>query len=390
LARKRARGRSQGLCVNAAEINHIPFPESAMPHARVNEIDLLRFIAALGVVFFHYAFRGYASDSLSVMPYPLLAPVAKYGYLGANLFFIISGFVILMTVEHGNLRSFLVSRAVRLYPAFWTCCTITFALIVLLGAPRFQATWHQYLVNMTMLSAFVGVDSIDGSYWSLFVEMKFYALVAVILAVRRIHQVQSILIGWLLLSILGELWPNKYYRYFLIVDYSAYFIAGATCFLIWSRGLSATRLGMLLLCWCFAVFQSTQVLDDMSKHYNTEMSQYVVGCLITGFFLVTLLISLKATGALGKMQWIVPGMLTYPLYLVHENTGFVIFNSLYPAVNAHVLLWATLGVMLATAYIVHVLIERRFAPPMKRTLSSLFDGTYRLMARWQSRLKLSR
>jgi hypothetical protein len=83
-------------------------------------------------------------------------------------------------------------------------------------------------------------------------------------------------------------------------------------------------------------------------------------------------------------------MLTYPLYLVHENTGFVIFNSLYPAVNAHVLLWATLGVMLATAYTVHVLIERRFSPPMKRTLNSLFDGTYRLMARWQSRLKLSR
>ena len=65
---------------------------------RVNEIDLLRFIAALAVVFFHYAFRGYAADDLSILPYPLLAPLAKYGYLGVELFFMISGFVILTSL----------------------------------------------------------------------------------------------------------------------------------------------------------------------------------------------------------------------------------------------------------------------------------------------------
>lgn len=361
-----------------------------MPYSRVNEIDLLRFIAALAVVFFHYAFRGYASDDLSVMPYPLLAPFAKYGYLGANLFFIISGFVILMTAEHGSLRSFLVSRAVRLYPAFWTACTITFVVTVLLGAPRFHASLHQYLVNMTMLSAFVGVDSIDGSYWSLFVEMKFYALVGVILAVRRIHRVQPILVGWLALSFLGELWPNKYYRYFLIVDYAAYFIAGATCFLIWSKGLTPVRIGMLLLCWCLAVFQSAKTVDDLIKHYNTEMSNYVAGGLITAFFLVTLLISLRVTGVFGRTRWIVPGLLTYPLYLIHENVGFIIFNALYPAVNAHLLLWGTLAMMLAMAYAVHVLIERKFSPSLKWALSSLLAGTYRLTDRLQSRAKASR
>src|SRR3954467_14113203 len=53
---------------------------------RVNEIDLLRFLAALAVVFYHYAFRGYAADNMTVMPYPLLAPAAKYGYLGVDLF----------------------------------------------------------------------------------------------------------------------------------------------------------------------------------------------------------------------------------------------------------------------------------------------------------------
>ncbi|EAQ8060912.1 acyltransferase, partial [Salmonella enterica] len=84
---------------------------------RINEIDLLRFVAAMAVVFFHYAFRGYAADGMSIMPYPSLAPVSKYGFLGVQLFFMISGFVILMSASHGSIQNFTISRMVRLYPA---------------------------------------------------------------------------------------------------------------------------------------------------------------------------------------------------------------------------------------------------------------------------------
>ncbi len=79
-----------------------------MANARVNELDLLRFFAAFAVVFFHYSFRGYTADDMSIMPYPILASVFKYGYLGVELFFMISGFVILMTAANGNLRNFII------------------------------------------------------------------------------------------------------------------------------------------------------------------------------------------------------------------------------------------------------------------------------------------
>ncbi|AOJ09621.1 hypothetical protein [Burkholderia mayonis] len=48
--------------------------------SRIPELDLLRFLAALAVVFFHYAFRGYAADDMTVMHYPSLEPIARYGY----------------------------------------------------------------------------------------------------------------------------------------------------------------------------------------------------------------------------------------------------------------------------------------------------------------------
>ncbi|WOO32781.1 acyltransferase family protein [Diaphorobacter limosus] len=90
-----------------------------MKNTRVNEIDLLRFFAALAVVFFHYSFRGYAADAMSIMPYPLLASLSKYGYLGVELFFMISGFVILMTAAKEilqNLPICLVAVSHRWHP----------------------------------------------------------------------------------------------------------------------------------------------------------------------------------------------------------------------------------------------------------------------------------
>ena len=69
---------------------------------RVGELDLLRFLAALAVVLYHYTFRGFSNGDMSTMPYPLLVPVTKYGSLGVELFFMISGFVILMSASSGS------------------------------------------------------------------------------------------------------------------------------------------------------------------------------------------------------------------------------------------------------------------------------------------------
>jgi peptidoglycan/LPS O-acetylase OafA/YrhL len=349
-----------------------------MTNKRVNEIDLLRFLAALSVVFFHYSFRGYAADDMSVMPYPTLAPLAKYGYLGVELFFMISGFVILMTAAGGSLRGFVVSRFIRLYPAFWACCTITFAAIVLIGEPRYWASVNQYLINMTMLSGFVDVPAIDGVYWSLFVEMKFYALVAVVLVIRRIHQAHYFLIIWLFASVVLEILPISKLRYLLIVDHSAYFIAGAMFFLVWSQGFALTRVGAIIMSWGLAIFQSLKGLPDFEKVYNTNMNSYVVVWIVTLFFLVMFLVAIRLTGFFGRTRWLMAGALTYPLYLLHQRIGYMVFNIAYPRINPHLLLWGTIVVMLGLAYAVNILIEKKFSLLMKNAINHLFDSTQHL------------
>jgi peptidoglycan/LPS O-acetylase OafA/YrhL len=337
-----------------------------MKTTRVNEIDFMRFFAALAVVLFHYAFRGFAADEMTIMPYPLLAPIAKYGYLGVYLFFMISGFVILMTASRGGLKDFMVSRFIRLYPAFWACCTLTFITILAIGGNHFSASAGQYLINMTMLSEFFNVESIDGVYWSLFVEMRFYALIAIILVLRRIHQAPFFLMLWLVVSIGLEIFPIGKARYFLIVDSSALFIAGAAYFLIWSQGFSWTRIGIVIASLLLALRQSNHELIALEKNYHTNLSSLIVAGVIIAFFAAFLLVALRKTGFLGRQQWLIIGALTYPLYLLHQNIGFMIFNIAYPSINPHVLLAGTILLMLALAYLVHSLVEKPLSRLLKR------------------------
>jgi peptidoglycan/LPS O-acetylase OafA/YrhL len=332
-----------------------------MTPGRVNELDLLRFVAALAVVLFHYAFRGHAADAMSAMPYPLLASTFKYGYLALESLFMISGFVISMTVTNRGLRHFVISRIVRLYPAFWVCCTITFAVTLAIGAPRYSATVGQYLANMTMLSGFVGVPSIDGAYWFLYIELIFYAAVAAALAIGGIHRYPWFLALWLLAEIALEALPIGRHPYRLLADYSVCFIAGAQFFLVWSQGISPTRLIMIGVCLAVALFQAINRLPGFEAHYHTSMNRYVVAGIIAASFLALLLISLRRTGAMGRTRWLLAGAISYPLYLLHQHIGYMIFNALYPAVNSHVIFWGTLAVMMGAAFAVHVFIEKRFA-----------------------------
>lgn len=345
-----------------------------MDKDRVNELDLLRFIAALAVVLFHYAFRGYAADGLSPLPYPYLLPAAQYGYLGVELFFLISGFVILMTAAPGSLRKFAVSRAVRLYPAFWICCTITFVVMTLTGTlPRPAVTLGNYLANLTMLSGFVGIPSVDGVYWSLFVELKFYALVAVILLLGRIHQAQFFLGLWLLVTQVLILFPIGILRALLITEYAPYFVAGATCYLIWSQGWTKLRGVLLAVAWLQALHQSGAGLAEFESHYGSRLDPYAIMAIITVFFTIMLLIALGRTGYFGRRRWLTLGALTYPLYLLHQNIGYQIFNAGYPALDPHLLLWGTVALMLAAAYAVHAAVERPLSALLRQGLNTMLD-----------------
>lgn len=297
---------------------------------RLLEIDLLRFSAAAVVLIFHWSFRGNLGDKPSTFSYPAIDAVARYGYLGVDLFFVISGFVILMSARSRVLRDFVVSRFIRPYPAFWVCCTLTFVAAWLLPDPHpsFQHTGYQFLVNMTMLSGFVGVPSIDGVYRSLFVEMRFYGMVAIVLALGWMNRVQALLWAWLIVATLQRVVRTGPLWHWLNAEYAPLFIVGAALFLVHDQGWTRQRVALLLGAWALAVHQSVTLARSLTATYGTEISAVVAATGVTVIFIVMSGVASNWLRALRWRLWLPLGALTYPLYLLHQNIGYLVLNRL--------------------------------------------------------------
>jgi len=128
--------------------------------------------------------------------------------MGIDQFFIISGFVIIMTIEKVNgWKEFLLSRFSRLFPAYWTCVTITTILIILhtqsIYFPREenQITNNllvRYAFNLTMIQNYFKVGNIDATYWTLLIELIFYFFMLMVLTTRNTRYIEKIGLGLLI------------------------------------------------------------------------------------------------------------------------------------------------------------------------------------------------
>src|SRR5947209_4540546 len=141
---------------------------------RISTLDSLRGIAALSVVIYHYTYRfrlKFGHDYSSI--YDL-----KIGFYGVELFFIISGFVIFMTVEKcKNGADFAFKRFTRLYPTYWLCLFISFTFLYFFGISAQRPTFTELLINLSMVQYLLHTKSVDGVYWSLLTELIFYFMI---------------------------------------------------------------------------------------------------------------------------------------------------------------------------------------------------------------------
>lgn len=314
---------------------------------RFYELDLLRFFAAASVMLYHFTYRGWAQgDDMTELVLPNVGQFFKYGFLGVDIFFMISGFVILMSVQGRSAADFVTSRIVRLYPAYWFCVSTTAIFIYLFADHRFSIDLETYLANMTMLHKFIGYRHVDGVYWSLIVELKFYLLIFALVLIRQLHRVEIALAAWLACSAIGLYITLPGIVEFLFVPrWSAYFVAGACAFLAAKSGWTRFRIALYSLSFLIA----TAYLDAPS---------WVPYVALTSFFVLFIAIAHGWLQSFCRSWFVTVGMLTYPLYLLHQNVGFILFNQLFGSINKYLLLLGVITIMLIISWAIAMFIER--------------------------------
>jgi peptidoglycan/LPS O-acetylase OafA/YrhL len=348
-------------------------PAPGPPRERLPALDFLRFVAASMVVLFHYGYRGAVDGTYTSVAFPELAGIAKYGSFGVNLFFVISGFVILLTVDAGGGRPahFVASRISRLFPAFWVAATLTFVLCVIAAAP-FAVGLSDYLLNLGMLPTWFGAAYVDGSYWTLEVELHFYLVIVLyLLVLRRYLRIEWLLVAWLLVVlplIPGHLGPTRF-RLLLMADAAPYFAAGCAFYRVWRHGWTGLRIAIIAASWVMACAMAARDAFDASATYATDFSPLVAAAVASlGFVAFAALCLRPAWFRLGGAKATLLGALTYPLYLVHEYIGYLVLNAVGPAWGRWIALAVTIAVVVVLAIAINVLVERRFNGRFRRWL----------------------
>jgi peptidoglycan/LPS O-acetylase OafA/YrhL len=348
---------------------------------RFPELDLLRFLAACGVMLFHYTFRGPLDHAWSAT-FPVLSQIFKYGYLGVDVFFILSGFVILLTAYEKDAIAFAFARMVRLYPAYWLCVTLTAVAGVLAGRTSHPITVGQYSANLSMIHSFFSIRDVSGVYWTLAVELKFYFLIFLILMVRQIPRMSLLLGVWLLASVLLSLQAPRGVAWFLLFpEWSSYFIAGAMLFLIYREGVTAYKLSVLAACFGLSVAHALHLAPAAVGGLDPNLSGPVLVILLAVFYLTFLGIALHSrsgvpvaasswAGRVSKSAYLL-GLITYPLYLIHQELGYIFLRSAPAAMNRYLLLAIVIAAMIGLSWLVHVGPERWVARRLKALPSRL-------------------
>jgi len=289
---------------------------------RMPALDLLRFAAALAVVLFHYSGR-FSAEAASPLLHTPLREVFKYGYLGVQLFFMISGFVIAMSMAGSSARGFVAARLLRLWPAFFICGSLTaLALLVLpeAGAP----TALRYLANLTMAPALLRQEALDTVYWTLLIELKFYAWMALLLALGWAHRPRLWAAVWLGIAVCDLLVLRLPLAQTLFVTpWAPHFAAGVLLWAARRDGPRFTDAALYLGCAALAVWLAAREAVLATAKLGEPTSAAVAGVLVAALFAGFPLLALRARG--WNSAWTAAaaglGAASYPLYLIHNRIG---------------------------------------------------------------------
>lgn len=333
-------------------------------------VDILRFLAAVMVMVYHYGFWVWAyPDGVSaratggIPAQPAIGAWVESGWVGVQIFFVISGFVIAFSAETSTPLRFFEARVKRLAPAVWICAPVTAMVLLAVGL-----SWPtDAVIRLVRTGMFVPYGPwVDSVYWTLGIEIAFYAIVWTLLRLGRFHQMELVALA---IGMVSTLFWCLYYPLgwadlaetrtldLLLVHHGVFFATGVMLWLMRFKAVTTARLAFCALFLAGGVLQIASSVDVHILKVGREMP-----------FAPPILIFLAAVGLmawslrldLSWSGWRRIGLMTYPLYLLHDVVGAALLGVLVRAGLPHLFSMAVVGAtMIAASWLVATEAEPR-------------------------------
>jgi len=289
---------------------------------RIISIDFLRGLAIIGVLLYHFL-HGFNSKILKISNFDNnYILIGKYGVL---LFFIISGFVITNSVYSSkNYKIFLYKRFIRIYPTFFISVIITYIMINFLFLEERIVGIEDFLLNLIFFPLFFSIPPVDGVYWSLIIEFEFYFFIAFLIYLNFLEdkKIELLIIFYILIAFLNYFFLQESFIYkvcnkALKFGYFSYFFAGIIFYYCFKNGFKFKYIIILLN------------LIILSFLYDKFGVNYMAFLTYIFFFIFVFLINEQVYIKFFLMRIVVfVGVISYPLYLLHQNIGYAIMKKL--------------------------------------------------------------
>ncbi|UDL88314.1 acyltransferase [Mesorhizobium sp. PAMC28654] len=276
------------------------------------------------------------------------------GGVGVLLFFIVSGYCIAMTAEKAdNISKFWLQRFARLQPALMACIVITLIFVSTLGLPGREVSMIDAVHNALWIPLFSPTPLVDGAYWSLLEEAKFYFVFGLMYYLCR----SRILLLFGCFTVIGAvlqiyrigadhhaaIFPFKgMARPYFFYPYSIFFLMGIAA----RRSNYGVQTGIFLV----AAIAIWKFWGNSLSTVWTILAISIVG--IVG-------VQMRGFRIWRPITFV--GLISYPLYLIHQNVGVATIRALQPAVNDPYLRIAiATSIVLILAAFVAWSVEHRF------------------------------
>ena len=361
-------------------------------------LDMLRCFAASLVMIYHFTYlewanpgaRGTALGMLFRVFEPV-TPLVGTGWVGVEIFFVISGFVIAYTANGKSAISFFNSRVLRLVPGVWICATLSLPMLLLSGLslPR---TLHEYVASLVLFPVPPWVAS---SYWTLPIEIVFYASVFALLwrdAFRRVERLIWAIGGasaavWALTfaspllpdaaARIVHVFANSRVTEWLLFQHGCFFALGTMLWIVHARRMTAVRLTGLALFGVTCVLEIVHECGKAAEWSGVPQQAWIPVAYWMGavlFLVASIRFKDEVNALLGRRRKSVKalGLATFPIYLLHQPVGIPIVAGLMRnGMPAAIALLVAIGVVLVLSLLVALRLE-----PVLRQIFGVWLGKF--------------
>lgn len=302
----------------------------AYPASRLDGVDLLRGVAALGVVLAHAVDTAEGGAAATGLFLPLIPAANDFGASGVDLFFVISGFVMAHAIARADgaptAAAFFRRRVQRIMPLFLIASLF---YTVLLVAGGFVPAISGLLNTVTLVPLFdMGAYSVPPLFvgWTLAFEAAFYLLVMAVLATGVKPRRTMVLALTIAAAGAGMvIHPDWMAARILFNPIMAEFALGVGAHLLWQRGWSGSR-ALRLLIGLLLAFLGVLAVHPVDIGFTVHFASVVSGdsgllrAIVWGVPLTLILLGtldLKRSGGPVRHCLSEIGKASYSLYLVH-------------------------------------------------------------------------